>query len=228
MPRIPDRTVAGRQLPEPNAARSRQLVVRLRSRRPTEPEGAGPPRRLPRSPRRARCPGHPARPPARRSGSPGVDGGSVAAVLADQPYQHPAQHAALLPSSRRRIPDPPSRTAAVGCTDRPARRRHVSQPRRGRYQARPATDTGHLAPHPRHTAGRAQRRGPRGLALRQPRPATSSCPVRAARTPRCGPISGSPPGASRASDRSSRSGPRSSWPRSSPPSPTTRSIRCGD
>jgi hypothetical protein len=56
---------------------------------------------------------------------------------------------------------------------------------------------------------------------------TSSCPGRAVRTPRYGPTNGSPPGTSRDSDPSSRSGPRSNWPRSSPRSPTTGSIECG-
>jgi Phage integrase, N-terminal SAM-like domain len=62
---------------------------------------------------------------------------------------------------------------------------------------------------------------------RPPAPGTSSCPGRVARTPRCGRTNRSPPGASRASDRSSRSGPRNSWPRSSPRSPKIGSIRCG-
>src|SRR2546429_2276588 len=46
------------------------------------------------------------------------------------------------------------------------------------------------------------------------RPGTSRCPVLATRTPRCGPTNRSPPGVSRDSDQSLRSGQRNNWRRS--------------
>jgi hypothetical protein len=55
----------------------------------------------------------------------GVDGGPVAAVLADHPDQHPPVHAALLHRARRTAPAPAPGPGPARRADRPAGRRHV-------------------------------------------------------------------------------------------------------
>jgi len=112
--------------------------------------GTGASRRVPDPPRGGRGPRRAAVPVGRGPWSGGVDGGPVAAVLADHPDQHPPVHAALLHRARRTAPDPAAGSGPVGRADRPAGRRHVPHARVNEHRVGPAARPGHAAPHPGH------------------------------------------------------------------------------